>query len=79
MAQAIEDCLCRMFPPVPQRVNLSQDGLSFHAAEPITPGNYLHIAISNQVRNYHVAIIGRVVSSSARTNIWRVTGPLWPL
>ncbi|MDI1302723.1 MAG: PilZ domain-containing protein [bacterium] len=61
IAQAIEDSLGRMLSPVPQRVNLSQGGLSFHAAEPITPGNYLHIAISNQARNYHVAAIGRVV------------------
>jgi len=61
IAQAIEDSLGRMLSPVPQRVNLSQGGLSFHAAEPITPGNYLHIAISNQARNYHIAAIGRVV------------------
>ncbi|HEX6592324.1 MAG TPA: PilZ domain-containing protein [Moraxellaceae bacterium] len=61
IAQAIEDSLGRMLSPVPQRVNLSQGGLSFHAAEALTPGSYLHLAISNQARNYHIAAIGRVV------------------
>jgi hypothetical protein len=61
IAQAIEDSLGRMLSPVPQRVNLSQGGLSFHATEAITPGTYLHVAISNQARNYHIAAIGRVV------------------
>lgn len=61
LAQAIEDSLGRMLSPVPQRVNLSQGGLSFHAAEPVTPGTYLHLAISNPARNYHIAAIGRVV------------------
>lgn len=61
VAQAIEDSLGRMLSPVPQRVNLSQGGLSFHASEALTPGSYLHLAISNQARNYHIAAIGRVV------------------
>lgn len=61
IAQAIEDSLGRMLSPVPQRVNLSQGGLSFHAAEALIPGSYLHLAISNQARNYHIAAIGRVV------------------
>jgi hypothetical protein len=61
LAQAIEDSLGRMLSPVPQRVNLSQGGLSFHASEPVTPGTYLHLAISNPARNYHIAAIGRVV------------------
>ncbi len=61
VAQAIEDSLGRMLSPVPQRVNLSQGGLSFHAAEALTPGSYLHLAISNQARNYHIAAIGRIV------------------
>jgi hypothetical protein len=61
IAQAIEDSLGRMLSPVPQRVSVSQGGLSFHAAEPLTPGGYLHLAISNQARNYHIAAIGRVV------------------
>lgn len=61
IAQAIEDSLGRMLSPVPQRVSLSQGGLSFHAAEPLTPGAYMHLAISNQARNYHIAAIGRVI------------------
>lgn len=61
IAQAIEDSLGRMLSPLPQRVSLSQGGLSFHASEPITPGHYLHIALSNQARNYHIAAICRVV------------------
>lgn len=61
IAQAIEDSLGRMLSPVPQGVSLSQGGLSFHAAEALTPGGYLHLAISNQARNYHIAAIGRVV------------------
>jgi hypothetical protein len=61
IAQAVENSLGRMLSPVPQRVNLSQGGLSFHAVEALTPGGYLHLAISNQAHNYHVAAIGRVV------------------
>lgn len=61
IAQAIEDSLGRMLSPVPQRVNLSPGGLSFHASEPLTPGAYVHLAISNPARNYHIAAIGRVV------------------
>lgn len=61
IAQAIEDSLGRMLSPVPQRVNLSQGGLSFHASEAVTPGTYLHLAISNQARGYNIAAIGRVV------------------
>lgn len=61
IAQAIEDSLGRMLSPVPQRVNLSPGGLSFHASEPLTPGTYVHLAISNSARNYHIAAMGRVV------------------
>lgn len=61
IAQAINDSLGRMLSPVPQGVNLSSSGLSFHAAEPVTPGSYLHLAISSQASNYHIAAIGRVV------------------
>ncbi|HCT40438.1 MAG TPA: hypothetical protein DF427_04525 [Moraxellaceae bacterium] len=61
IAQAIGDSLGRMLSPVPQGVNLSTSGLSFHAAEPVIPGIYLHLAISSQASNYHIAAIGRVV------------------
>lgn len=61
IAQAIGDSLGRMLSPVPQGVNLSTSGLSFHAAEPVSPGIYLHLAISSQASNYHIAAIGRVV------------------
>lgn len=61
LAQAIENSLGQMLTPVPQRVNLSQGGLSFHATEALTPGCYVHLAISSQARNYHIAAIGRVV------------------
>jgi len=61
IAQAINDSLGRMLSPVPQGVNLSTSGLSFHASEPVTPGSYLHIAISSPANAYNVAAIGRVV------------------
>jgi hypothetical protein len=61
IAQAIEGSLGRMLSPVPQGVNLSPGGLSFHAAEPVIPGSYLHLAISSQASSYHIAAIGRVV------------------
>lgn len=61
IAQAINDSLGRMLSPVPQRVNLSASGLSFHASEPVTPGSYLHLAISSPANSYNVAAIGRVV------------------
>ena len=35
--------------------------MSFHAAEPVIPGSYLHLAISSQASSYHIAAIGRVV------------------
>ena len=61
IAQAIGDSLGRMLSPVPQGVNLSLSGLSFHAAEPVIPGVYLHLAINSQASNYHIAAIGRVI------------------
>lgn len=61
IAQAIEGSLGRMLSPVPQGVNLSPGGLSFHAAEPVIPDSYLHLAISSQASSYHIAAIGRVV------------------
>lgn len=61
IAQAIEDSLGRVLSPVPQGVNLSPGGLSFHATEPVIPGSYLHLAISSQASSYHIAAIGRVV------------------
>lgn len=61
LAKAIEGSLSRVISPAPQRVNLSESGLSFHAAEPLMPGLHLHLAISNTVRNYHIAATGRVV------------------
>lgn len=61
IAQAIEGSLGRMLSPVPQGVNLSPSGLSFHATEPVIPGSYLHLAISSQASGYHIAAIGRVV------------------
>lgn len=61
LAQAIEGSLSQVISPLPQRVNLSESGLSFHAGEPLLPGLHLHLAISNTGRNYHVAATGRVV------------------
>lgn len=61
IAQAVNDSLGRMLSPMPQGVNLSANGLSFHASEPITPGSYLHLAISSPANGYNVAAIGRVV------------------
>lgn len=61
LAQAIGGSLGRVVAPAPQNVNLSESGLSFHAAEPLLPGVHLHLAISNTTRNYHIAATGRVV------------------
>lgn len=54
MARTLQDSLALLF-PVPQRVNISQSGLSFHAHEPLVPGTYLHLSISNPSRGYHIA------------------------
>jgi hypothetical protein len=61
LAQAIECSLSRVISPAPQRVNLSESGLSFHADDPLIPGLHLHLAISNTAHNYHIAATGRVV------------------
>lgn len=61
LAEAIEGGLSVVHSPAPQRVNLSESGLSFHAAEPLLPGGHLHLAISNSARGYHIAATGRVV------------------
>lgn len=61
LAEALQDSLARLLSPVPQRVNLSEGGLSFHAHEPLMPGTHLHLAISNPVQGYHVAAIAKVV------------------
>lgn len=61
LTEAIEGGLSVVHSPAPQRVNLSESGLSFHAAEPLLPGGHLHLAISNSARGYHIAATGRVV------------------
>lgn len=61
LTKAIEGGLSQVTSPVPQRVNLSESGLSFHAPEILLPGGYLHLAISNSARGYHIAATGRVV------------------
>ncbi|HET8730575.1 MAG TPA: PilZ domain-containing protein [Moraxellaceae bacterium] len=61
LTEAIEGGLSIVGSPAPQRVNLSESGLSFHAAEPLLPGGHLHLAISNSTRGYHIAATGRVV------------------
>lgn len=61
LVQAIEGGLSQVNTPAPQRVNISESGLSFHAAEPLLPGGFLHLAISNPARGYHIACTGRIV------------------
>lgn len=61
LARALGGSLSQVVSPAPQNVNLSESGLSFHAAEPLLPGAHLHLAISNTTRNYHIAATGRVV------------------
>lgn len=61
LALAIEGGLSQVNTPAPQRVNISESGLSFHAAEPLLPGGFLHLAISNPARGYHIAATGRIV------------------
>lgn len=61
LAEAIEGGLSQVNTPAPQRVNISESGLSFHAAEPLLPGGFLHLAISNPARGYHIAATGRIV------------------
>lgn len=61
LAEALQDSLARLLSPVPQRVNLSEGGLSFHAPEPLMPGHHLHLAISNPTRGYHIAATAKVV------------------
>jgi hypothetical protein len=58
---AIYDGLAKLLSPIPQQVNLSESGLSFHAAEAITPGTHLHLAISHLEHHYHIAATARVV------------------
>ena len=58
---AIYDGLAKLLSPIPQRVNLSESGLSFHATEAITPGTHLHLAISHLEHHYHIAATARVV------------------
>lgn len=58
---AIYDGLAKLLSPIPQRVNLSESGLSFHATEAITPGTHLHLAISHLEHYYHIAATARVV------------------
>lgn len=61
LAEAIEGGLGQLVSPSPLNVNVSESGLSFHAAEPVLPGTFMHLAISNTRRNYHIAAIGRAV------------------
>lgn len=61
LAEAIGGGLGLVVSPPLQHVNVSETGLSFHAADPLLPGLHLHLAISNTARNYHIAAIGRVV------------------
>ncbi len=61
LAEALQDSLARLLSPVPQQVNLSEGGLSFHAHEPMMPGTHLHLALSNSVQGYHIAATARVV------------------
>jgi hypothetical protein len=61
LSKALQDSMARLLSPVPQRVSLSESGISFHAQEALTPGTHLHLSISNPVRGYHVAATGRVV------------------
>ncbi|MES2918480.1 MAG: PilZ domain-containing protein [Pseudomonadota bacterium] len=61
LATAIEGGLSQVITPAPQRVNISESGLSFHAVEPLLPGGFLHLAISNPAQGYHIAATGRIV------------------
>lgn len=58
---AIYDGLAKLLSPIPQQVNLSESGLSFHATEVLTPGTHLHLAISHLDHQYHIAATARVV------------------
>lgn len=61
LTDAIYDGLAKLLSPIPQQVNLSESGLSFHAPEAITPGTHLHLAISHLEHHYHIAATARVV------------------
>ncbi len=58
---AIYDGLAKLLSPIPQQVNLSESGLSFHAIEALAVGTHLHLAISHLEHHYHIAATVRVV------------------
>ncbi len=58
---ALYDGLAKLLSPIPQQVNLSESGLSFHATDAITTGTHLHLAISHLEHHYHIACTVRVV------------------
>lgn len=61
LSAALEGGLSQVTTPAPQRVSISDSGLSFHAVEPLLPGGFLHLAISNPAQGYHLAATGRIV------------------
>lgn len=61
LAKALQDSLSRVLSPVPQRVSISEGGLSFHASEALMPGTFLHLALSNPTQGYHIAATAKVV------------------
>ena len=51
--------------PVPEQVNVSENGLSFFSSQDINEGTYIHITLSHPENFFHIAAIAQVVHSTA--------------
>ena len=62
------DSIVQTMLPIPDKVNLSETGLSFYTENEIKNGSYIHISISHPKNDFHIAVTAHVVYSRLEDN-----------
>ena len=58
------DSIVQTMLPSPEKVNLSETGISFYTKSEIPDGSYIHISLSHPENEFHIAVTAQVVYSS---------------
>ena len=62
---SLYDAIVQSMLPVPEHVNFSESGFSFHSDREIQEGTYIHVTLSHPENFFHIAATAQVVYSRA--------------
>lgn len=69
---AVYDSMLQSMLPIPQSVNFSENGLSFHSTSTLKPNTFIHLTLSHPDNQFNIAAIAQVVYSREESNDFRI-------